>query len=229
MLLTIFNSTMPKKSYETIETEDDDTNQPSHPMQSANFLSLLTFWWMNSTLKKGSKRPLNQSDLLPLHEKDRTRDLTERLQKEWNTNVQDCNSTQGKQPKLWKSVLRTMSCKDILYLLSFYFIESVCRVLQPLVLGLLLRLLSSTAMDRSLTYACCSLLLLGGLSTASRHYSAFRLELLGMRLSSAVKGIVYLKVRASVSFLRAGSHWRKNLFVLQTICHHIGFASATYL
>ena len=203
MLLTLFfNSTMSKKGYETIATDEDDgTNQRSHPMQSANFLSNLTLWWMNSTLKIGSKRPLNQSDLLPLHEKDRTRDLTERLQKEWNNHVRECNSTDGKQPKFWKSVFRTISCKEILYLLSFYFIESVCRVMQPLVLGLLLRLLSSTEMDRSLIYACCSLLLLGGLSTASRHYSAFRLELLGMRLSSAIKGIVYLKVRTPVSFL----------------------------
>ena len=46
---------MSNKGYETIATdEDDEMNQPSHPMQSANFLSILTLWWMNSTLKIGS-------------------------------------------------------------------------------------------------------------------------------------------------------------------------------
>ena len=196
MLQTLFNSTMSNKGYETIATdEDDDMNQPSHPMQSANFLSILTLWWMNSTWKIGSKRPLNHSDLLPLHEKDKTCDLTERLQKKWNDHLQECNTTEEEQPKLWKSVLRTISCKEILYLMSFWFIESICRVLQPIVLGLLLRLLASTQMDRSLTYACCLLLSLGGLSTDCRHYSGFRFELLGIRLSSALKGIIYLKVR----------------------------------
>ena len=190
---------MPAKDYEILATEEnDETRQQksSHPMSSANFLSLLTFYWMNGIFKIGNKRPLNQSDFLPLHDDDRTRDLTERLKKEWNNHVQECNSTAGKQPKLWKCVLRTISWKEILYLMSFWFPESVCRVSQPLVLGLLLRLLSSTDSDRTLTYACCLLLTLGGLSTAYVHYSAYIFELLGMRLSSALKGIIYLKVTA---------------------------------
>ena len=189
---------MSKKGYETVTTDEDDEEElPFHPMNvtSDSFFSLLTLWWMNSIFKIGSRRPLNQSDVLPLNEEDRTRDLTERLQKEWNYHVQECNDTEGKQPKMWKCVLKTISCKEILYLMSFWFIESICRVSQPLVLGLVLRLLSSTEKDRSLTYSCCLLLALGGLSTACTHYSAYRLELLGMRLSSAIKGIVYLKVR----------------------------------
>ena len=200
-LFCLFNNKMPNKGYETIATDgDDDTDQPSHPTKSANFLSLLTFWWMNSIFKTGSKRPLNQSDFLPLHEEDSTRNLTERLQKEWNKHVQECNSTEGKQPKLWKCVLKTISCKEILFLTSFWIIESICRVSQPLILGFLLRLLSSTERDHPLAYTCCLLLALGGLSAACRHYSGCRLDLLGMRLSSAIKGIIYLKVRASNSW-----------------------------
>ena len=186
------------KDYEILATdENDETRQQksSHPISSANFLSLLTFCWMNDIFKIGNKRPLNQSDFLPLHDDDRTRDLTERLQKEWNNHVQECNSTAGKQPKLWKCVLRTISWKEILYLMSFWFIESICRVSQPLVLGLLLRLLSSTENDRTLTYACCLLLALVGLSSACIHYSGYRFDMIGMRMSSALKGIIYLKAR----------------------------------
>ena len=182
--------------YEILATDDNDEKRQeksSHPMSSANFLSLLTFYWMNGIFKIGSKRPLNQSDFFPLHDDDRTRDLTERLQKEWNNHVQECNTIAGKQPKLWKCVLRATSLNEILYLMSFWLTESICRVSQPLVLGLLLRLLSSTEMDHALTYACCLLLALGGLSTACRHCSGYRFELLGMRLSSALKGIIYLK------------------------------------
>ena len=193
---------MLKKGYETVATdEDDDVDQSSHPtiVTSASFFSVLTLGWMNGIFKIGSKRPLNQSDFFPIHDDDKTRDLTERLQKEWNNHVQECNSTGRKQPKLWKCVLRTISLKEILYLMTFWFTESICRVSQPLVLGLLLRLLSSTEMDRTLTYTCCLLLALGGLSTACTHYSAYRFELLGMRLSSALRGIIYLKVTAYIN------------------------------
>ena len=193
---------MPSKDYEILANdENDETRQEksSHPMSSANFLSRLTFYWMNGIFKIGNKRPLNQSDFLPLHDDDRTRDLTERLQKEWNNHVQECNSTAGKQPKLWKCVLRTIYWKEILYLMSFWFIESICRVSQPLVLGLLLRLLSATEMNRTLTYTCCLLLALAGLSSACVHYSAYKFELLGMRLSSALRGIIYLKARVCIT------------------------------
>ena len=187
---------MPNKGYETITSDEDDDKDSSHPSMSANCLSLLSFWWINNVFKIGSKRPLKQSDFLPLHEKDRTRDLTEQLQREWNTHVQECNMTEGKQPRLWKCVLRTISRKEVLFLITFFLVESVCRVSQPLVLGFVLRLISCPQRNRTLANAFCLLLSLSGLSTALTHYSAYRFELLGMRLSSAIKGIVYLKVRA---------------------------------
>ena len=199
---------MPSKDYEILATdENDETRQEksSHPMSSANLLSRLTFYWMNGIFKIGNKRSLDQSDFLPLHDDDRTRHLTEQLQKEWNNHVQECNSTADKQPELWKCVLRTISLKEILYLLSYWFAESICRVSQPLVLGLLLRLLSSTEMNRTLTYACCLLLALAGLSTACRHYSGYRFDLLGMRLSSALRGIIYLKARVLITVINSNN------------------------
>ena len=196
LVFIIFFNSMSNVSYEKISTaeklEDSDCN---HPTTSANVLSLLTFWWVNSIFKAGSERPLDQSDYLPLHEEDRTRDVTEQLQKEWNNHVQDCNMTEGKQPKLWKSVLRVIPGVEIVFWMCFFLVESICRVAQPLVLGLLLQSLGSAERNRSQEYVYCFLLSLSGLSTAFTHYSAYRLELLGMRLSSAIKGIVYLKVR----------------------------------
>ena len=185
---------MPNKGYEKLSKGDSDDTDSSHPMLSANFLSLLSFWWMNDIFKIGSQRPLKPSDLLPLHEEDRTRDLTERLQMEWNKHVQECNMIHGKEPKLWRCLLRMLSCVEILFLMSFWFVESVCRVSRPLVLGLLLESLSSTQRNHTLEYVCCVLLLFSGLSGAFIQYSAYKLEMIGMRMSSAMKGIIYLKV-----------------------------------
>ena len=187
---------MSNKGYEKITTaSEDDETKSFHPTTSASLLSLLSFWWMNSVFKIGFKRPLKQSDFLPLHEKDRTRDLTERLQKEWNDHVQECNMKKGKLPKLWKCVLKTVSFHDIFLPTCFWLLESMFRVSQPLVLGILLHLLGSAEKSRALAYACCVFLTLSGLTSACTHYSAYSCDLLGMRLSSAIKGIVYLKVR----------------------------------
>ena len=180
---------MSDKGYEKISNDENDDTDSSHPTATANFLSLLSFWWMNNIVRIGSQRPLTQSDFLPLREEDRTRDLTERLQREWN------NTSENKQPKLWKCVLRMLSCAEILFLMSFMFVESVCRTSQPLVLGSILQSLNSAQRNRTLEYVCCFLLSLSGLSSALTHYSRYRMELIGMRLSSAIKGIIYLKVR----------------------------------
>ena len=195
MFVYLFIRRMPNKGYESIANDENDDTGSSHPAVRPNFLSNLTFSWMNNIFKIGSKRPLKQSDILPLGEEDRTRDLTERLQKEWNTHVQECHMTEDQQPKLWKCVLRMLSFTEILFLMSFMFVESVFRVSQPLVLGLILQSLSSDQRNRTLEYICCLLLSLSGLSSALTHYSYYKFEMIGMRLSSAIKGIIYLKVK----------------------------------
>ena len=202
---------MSNTSYETVATGDDDHEKDSsHPSMSANFLSLLTFWWMNNIFKVGRERPLKQSDFLPLHEEDRTRDLTESLQEEWNNHVQECNMTEGKQPKLWRCVLKTVTLNDVFLPMCFWLMESMLRVSQPLVLGFLLHLLSSAenSKNRPLAYACCVFLTLSGLTSVCTHYSAYSCELLGMRLSSAIKGIVYLKVRAGEPVLQGYARYK---------------------
>lgn len=191
-----------KAGYKKIPTDEDTNPSDSpHPATSANFLSLLTFSWMNSIFKTGRKQALNQSDFLPLQKENRTRELTEDLQGEWNRHVQDCNKAKMKQPKLWKCILKTIPLNEILLATFFLLIESICRVSQPLVLGLLLHLLSSSDRDHVLAYTCCWLLALSGLSTACIHYTGYRLELLGMRLSSSIKGIIYLKVCRHIAIL----------------------------
>ena len=187
---------MENKGYESITTDDKDLeNNGRHPANSANFVSLLTCWWMNGIFRTGNKRPLEQSDFLPLNEEDKTKVQTEKLQEQWDEHVRECSITPGKQPKLWKCVLRILSFKEVLFLLSFWFIESVFRVTLPLALGLLLALLQSTERNQPLVAGCCLFIGIAGVLSATTHYSGFRCDLLGMRLSNALKGIVYRKVK----------------------------------
>ena len=187
---------MENKGYESIKTDDKDLeNNGRHPANSANFLSLLTCWWMNGIFRTGNKRPLEQSDFLPLNEEDKTKVQTEKLQEQWDDHVRECSITPVKQPKLWKCVLRILSFKEVLFLLSFWFIESVFRVTLPLALGLLLALLQSKERNQPLVAGCCLFIGIAGVLSATTHYSGFRCDLLGMRLSNGLKGIVYRKVK----------------------------------
>ena len=187
---------MENKGYESIKTDDKDLeNNGRHPANSANFLSLLTCWWMNGIFRTGNKRPLEQSDFLPLNEEDKTKVQTEKLQEQWDEHVRECSITPGKQPKLWKCVLRILSFTEVLFLLSFWSIESVFRVTLPLALGLLLALLQSTERNQPLVAGCCLFIGIAGVLSATTHYSGFRCDLLGMRLSNGLKGIVYRKVK----------------------------------
>ena len=187
---------MIKKGYEKIKTdEDDDNHSATHPASSANFLSLLTCWWMNSTFRTGNKRPLNQSDFLPLNEEDRTRDLTERLKDLWNYEVHHCSTTPGEQPKLWKCLLRMLSYREMIFLLFFWFLESIFLLLVPLGLGLLLSLLTATELNRPLIYGCCLFIGMAGVFSATTHYSAFKSDVVGMRFAAAIRGIIYKKVK----------------------------------
>ena len=187
---------MENKGYESIKTDDKDLeNNGRHPANSANFLSLLTCWWMNGIFRTGNKRPLEQSDFLPLNEEDKTKVQTEKLQEQWDKHVRECSITSDKEPKLWKCVLKILSFKEVSFLLSFWFIESVFRITLPLALGLLLALLQSTERNQSVVAGCCFFIGMAGVLSATTHYSGFRCDLLGMRLSNALKGIVYRKVK----------------------------------
>ena len=187
---------MENKGYESIKSDDEDLeNNGRHPANSANFLSLWTCWWMNGIFRTGNKRPLEQSDFLPLNEEDKTKVQTEKLQEQWDKHVRECSMIPGKQPKLWKCVLKILSFKEVSFLLSFWFIESVFRITLPLALGLLLASMHSTERNQPLVIGCCFFIGMAGVFSATTHYSAFRCDLLGMRLSSALKGIVYRKVK----------------------------------
>ena len=184
---------MQNKGYETLTSHEGEQSEPKHPLVSANFFSVVAFWWMNDIFKIGSQRPLEQSDMFSLHGNDKTRDLTKLLQQQWNSEVTKCRTT-GKQAKLWKSVLRTIPLKEccLLWCVSLYY--SAGRIVQPLLLKILVDILMSPVEDRDMAYVVAALLPIFGLVAAFRHFLHYQFEMTGARIGSAVKGIVFQKV-----------------------------------
>eukprot|EP00794_Sanderia_malayensis_P010896 gene10896-12055_t len=71
-------------------------NRKPSPVDTANFFSRLTFWWMTGLIFKGFKRPLVDSDLWALSHANQANYITNRFQKHWkrrfhNRHDEACN------------------------------------------------------------------------------------------------------------------------------------------
>ena len=179
---------MARNGYKRISTEGETGN--------VSFVSLLFFQWMNSVFKTGNERALEEDDFLPLSEENFTCTLTEQLQTDWNKESEKCKSN-GKKPKLWKSVLKMVSFKEGMIIIFTGVLYSGCLLLQPLLLGYLISALLSTPEPQNnyLLYGCAIAMGINALiSSLSMHHFFYRCELLSIRIGSSLKGLVYAKV-----------------------------------
>ena len=170
--------------------------------------ALLFFDWMTETFKTGTSRPLQQSDLLPIEKQNRTKVLTEKFQQLWNDEQNACVKS-GKQPRLWKCVVKMLRGEEILIIAIFSMVHKIGSTLRCLLLGFILSDLISNNGDKTMTYTCA--VLLGVVSMGERfasHSQRWISEVFGARICCALKDIVYSKVRIS---------WLKNISVHQQI------------
>ena len=64
--------------YDRLESQP---RQKENPRKSASVFSILFFWWVREILVIGQKRPLENDDLFPLLDDDKTQTSTEKLHK----------------------------------------------------------------------------------------------------------------------------------------------------
>ena len=176
----------PKSGYRKISSDDDN---------EVSFASSLFFRWMNGVFKKGSQRPLDQNDFLPLSDENSGRFVTEKLQTSWESEKHHCKIN-GKRPKLWKSVFDMLSVKDVIIILTGNIMHLISCLLFPLFLGYLVScLMSAEAENTYMIYACALALCLNGLiGGLIAHQSDHKCEILGIKIGSALRGMVYHKV-----------------------------------
>ena len=185
---------MAKKGYNKIPADD------AHP-EKVSLVSFLSFDWMSNVFKKGSERALEKTDFLPLSKENTSLFVIEQLQTNWKKEKAVCKEN-GKQPKLWKSVLKMLSVKDVVFLFSTATMLTLCHIFQPLLLGnLIVSLASAEPKQKYLLYGCGLAMGINELiGTLSMHHFAYRSELLGIRISSALKGLIYHKVSLKPGF-----------------------------
>ena len=165
--------------------------------EKVTFASLLLFQWMNSVFKTGSERALNENDFLPLSMENTTSSVTERLQTRWNNEITNSKGKENK-PKLWKSIYMMLSVKEILFVIFIGVLYAIYCLLSPLFLGYLMNILiSGKQQENNLLYGCVLAVAMGInalVGCFAMHHFSYQCELQGIRISSAIKGLVYRKV-----------------------------------
>lgn len=199
---------MSNHGYDKVPTSKHSSLHREQP----GLLSLLFFGWMSEVFKTGNTRPLQQCDFLPLDEENKARALSEKLQTIWD-NERKASFDCGKTPKLWKSVVKMVPAKEIPIVMLFGLVNAICYILSPLLLGLIISGLISQNSDKSLMYVYA--LLVGVVTlgkTYSLHLKSFLIEMIGAKLTCALKGVIFSKVRCQFIFI----FWRVHTFLCNT-------------
>ena len=177
---------MARNEYQKISSADQSPKQ--------GFFSYLLFSWMDSTFKTGSKRALQESDFVPLSTENTTRAATEKLQSNWNKEKTKCREN-GKKPRLWKSVLKMLSVKDIIIFSLSGAMYSVSKISLILLITYIISALLSSQAQNNLAYLSALAMFITSLFQAmGHHHVCYRGELTGIRVSCALKGLIYHKV-----------------------------------
>ncbi|XP_076312445.1 ATP-binding cassette sub-family C member 4-like isoform X2 [Tachypleus tridentatus] len=169
--------------------EEGNTN----PFENANLLSKSFFWWIIPFFLKGWKKELEEEDLYKNCASDSSACLGEVLQREWNKEI--AKHKAGIKPSLKKAVIRSFGWKYATVVLLAFFEEFLIRVLQPVMLGWVIRYFSDpTAITKEEMY-----LSAGGVCIMAAFYIFFHhpyffgVMRTGMRLRIASCCLMYKK------------------------------------
>jgi len=185
---------MGKKNYEKLKNEEEEEAKNVNPKRNANLLSKVTFSWMNKIFVIGSKRPLEENDLFPLLEEDKSDVLSKNLEEEWEKELQ--KKDKGKRPRFWKALMRVSPWYEYFCITMLVLTDMANRMTLPVLLGFLISYLMGVrdlgpAFKYILPTGICLTSL--GRNLAQHHYQN-RSALLGMRFRAAATGLLYRKV-----------------------------------
>ncbi|XP_053813142.1 ATP-binding cassette sub-family C member 6 isoform X1 [Vidua chalybeata] len=199
-------------------------NSPNQcPEASSSFLSKITYWWFSGLLWKGSQQALGVDDLWPVRKQDSSEEIVAWAEREWKkchsrTQQKMESVTFKKGQKTETSIAEAEEREALLQskhsqrgpLLrmfwsmfgTYFLLSTVCLVIcdiflfsTPKVLSLFLKFIEDQAAPSWLGYFYAfSMFLLGCLQTLFEQRYMYMCLVLGLRLRTAVTGLVYRKI-----------------------------------
>uniref|UniRef100_A0A9J8CDF7 ABC-type glutathione-S-conjugate transporter n=1 Tax=Cyprinus carpio carpio TaxID=630221 RepID=A0A9J8CDF7_CYPCA len=192
-------------------------SQNACPVQDASFLSKILFWWFSGLLFKGYRSPLQAEDLWSLREEDTSEKIISDLEEEWTAECTNTSIALGsrlpEQAQFLRKIQKEQSsgfCLLRTLARSFgpYFLTgTLCLMVHdafmfsvPQVLSLLLGFMKDEDAPLWKGYFYASLMfLLSCLQSIFNHQYTYTCFTVGMRVKTAVMGLVYRKVGHLIS------------------------------
>ncbi|XP_018392368.1 PREDICTED: multidrug resistance-associated protein 4-like isoform X2 [Cyphomyrmex costatus] len=175
-----------------------------NPRADANFFSILTFSWILRIFWVGYRRDLEVTDLYtPL--KEHTSDIlgvkiAKAWEKEWKAYqcrlelVAKGKSQKVKEPSLMKVLITCLGFKTLLCGTFLAVIETLLRVVQPLLLGQMLLYFNTTDIDKFYAYKCAiGIILCSAVNVFIVHPYMMDMTHLGMKIRVACCSLIYRK------------------------------------
>ncbi|XP_021376611.1 multidrug resistance-associated protein 4-like isoform X5 [Mizuhopecten yessoensis] len=163
-----------------------------NPLLTANPISKVFFWWLNPTFSTGYKRRLEVDDLFNVVKCDSSEELGNRLEKEWEKELKKQES--GGKASLLKALVRMFGFQYML-LGIIVFIEEGTKVVQPLLLGQLIRYFTpdSTVSERDAYLYAMGVSLCAIVLAVAHHPYFFGVQRIGMQMRVACCSLLYRK------------------------------------
>ena len=186
---------MAQNGYEKLSSTEGEGSAKVNPVLHAGWLSKITFWWMNTIFITGNKRPIEESDLFPLLEKDKSEVLTQRLEAAWEKEL--AKEKLGKRPRFWKALMHVCPWYEYAYIICLVMTDMANRMTLPVLLGFMISfLMGNSILAPGFEYVLALLICITSLGrNLAQHHYQNRSALLGMRFRAAATGILYKKVR----------------------------------
>ncbi|XP_057334744.1 ATP-binding cassette sub-family C member 4-like [Microplitis mediator] len=180
-----------------------------NPIEKANPLSRLFFWWTLGLFKKGARNGITADDLYTTLASDKSETLTDNLERAWgdelkklkvNENNQsnvDNRKAKSPKPSLLRAIIKTFWVKYAI-IGVFQVIEQVVLFnLQPIIQGWVISFFgaknkNSMTQSEALSWATALIIVTLGI-TFSMHHMNFFGQILGMRIRVACCSLIYRK------------------------------------
>uniref|UniRef100_A0A8C6UE24 ABC-type glutathione-S-conjugate transporter n=1 Tax=Neogobius melanostomus TaxID=47308 RepID=A0A8C6UE24_9GOBI len=174
------------------------------PVKDASFLSKILFWWFTGLVVKGYRSPLEAEDLWTLRDEDTSQKIISELQQEWTA---ECAKLQRQEKALASGLALGSRLPDQAQLLrklqkeqssGFFLLRTLARNFGPYFLTgtLLMNLIIYTHDDAPLWkgyFYATLMFLLSCLQSLFNHQYMYMCFTVGMRVKTAVMGLVYRK------------------------------------
>ena len=170
------------------DANDEDTLLPN-PEESANFLSKLLFWWVRGILIKGSKAPLQESDVFSCHTDFKSKTLTDKAKHYWDKELKKTS------PSLARALFKA-NIKVLIIIAVQCFFEAVLLLVPTVLVSKISSYFdpaSGITRNQALLYGC-MLLVDNFFYIGLRNLMFWNLHLLGPTIRIQASTLVYDKV-----------------------------------